>query len=187
MHVIAGTLKGRQLQTPKGHRTHPMSEKVRGGLFNTLGDISGLSVLDGFAGSGALSFEAISRGAKHATAVDIDKNATQAMLESAEDLGVMDKIKIIRANVSGWSDNNPSVQFDLVFAAPPYDNLQPKLIEKLTRHTAKNGLYVLDWPGKEKLPSFIPTTNLPAGRHGYQLLSTKSYGDAQLVFYRRIS
>jgi 16S rRNA (guanine966-N2)-methyltransferase len=64
MRVVAGSLKGRIFNEPSGHQTHPMSEKVRGALFNALGDIEGLSVLDAFAGSGALSFEAVSRGAK---------------------------------------------------------------------------------------------------------------------------
>jgi 16S rRNA (guanine966-N2)-methyltransferase len=101
-----------------------MSDKARGGLFNALGDLSDLSVLDAFAGSGALSFEAISRGASSAVAVDIDKSAYQAMQESISALGLEDKIKAIRANVSGWSDNNSDALFDIVIAAPPYDDLQ---------------------------------------------------------------
>ena len=72
MRIIAGYLGGRQFNSPRSNRTHPMSDKARGGLFNALGDISGLTVLDAFAGSGALSFEAISRGAESVIAVDID-------------------------------------------------------------------------------------------------------------------
>ena len=60
MRVISGKFGGQLFDAPKGHRTHPMSEKVRGALFSVLGDISGLTVLDAFAGSGALSIEAIS-------------------------------------------------------------------------------------------------------------------------------
>ena len=63
MRIIAGTLKGQQFQTPHSHKTHPMGDKIRGALFNVLGDIEGLSFLDAFSGSGALAFEAASRGA----------------------------------------------------------------------------------------------------------------------------
>ena len=60
MRIIAGTLGGRNFDS-KSQATHPMSEKMRGALFNVLGDIDGLKVLDCFAGSGAIGFEAISR------------------------------------------------------------------------------------------------------------------------------
>jgi 16S rRNA (guanine966-N2)-methyltransferase len=154
-----------------------MSEKARGGLFNILGDIGGLTILDAFAGSGALGFEAISRGAKHVTAVDVDKNAINTLKDSAEGLGITQQIKAIRANASGWSDNNSETTFDIVLSAPPYDDLQLQLVQKLTKHVKPGGLYVLDWPGNLKVPEL---TNM-------KLLKNKQYGDAQLAFYRRIS
>ena len=70
MRVIAGRLRGRQFKSPPGRRSHPMSEKMRGALFNVLGDIEGLTLLDAFSGSGAISFEAISRGARSVQAVE---------------------------------------------------------------------------------------------------------------------
>ncbi|MBX4199607.1 RsmD family RNA methyltransferase, partial [Candidatus Saccharibacteria bacterium] len=53
MRIISGQLKGRNFASPRGHKTHPMSDKMRGALFNILGDIEGLSFLDAFSGSGA--------------------------------------------------------------------------------------------------------------------------------------
>src|SRR5665213_4294431 len=129
MRIIAGSLGGRQFSSPRSNRTHPMSDKARGGLFNALGDINGLTILDAFAGSGALSFEAISRGAESVIAVDIDKNAYQAIQESITSLDLKDKVKVIRANISGWSDNNPDLLFDIVISTPPYDDLQPKIVK----------------------------------------------------------
>jgi 16S rRNA (guanine966-N2)-methyltransferase len=82
MRIIAGRLGGRHFASPQGRRTHPMSDKMRGALFNALGDIDGLSVLDAFAGSGALAFEAVSRGAGHAVAIDVDKSAQRAIAEN---------------------------------------------------------------------------------------------------------
>ncbi|MBW3568954.1 RsmD family RNA methyltransferase [Candidatus Parcubacteria bacterium] len=177
MRIIAGKLGGRNFEGPKGHRTHPMSEKARGGLFSALGDIEGLTIFDAFAGSGALSFEAVSRGAKHAAAVDIDKGAIESIKKSIKQLRLGDEVKAIRANASGWSDNNPDTLFDIVLAAPPYDNLQLSLIQKLVKHTKPGGLYVLDWPGNLEVPSLQHAEKLKA----------KKYGDAQLVFYRKIS
>lgn len=178
MRVVAGKLGGRQFEAPAGHRTHPMSEKARGALFNALGDIEGLTILDAFAGSGALSFEALSRGAANALAVEMDKKAHSQILKNIRMLQIEDsKIKAVRANSSGWSDNNPNAEFDLVFAAPPYDDLQLKLLQKLTRHVKNSGVYVLDWPGNLTAPEFV----------GLKQIHQKKYGDAQLVFYRKTS
>ncbi len=177
MRIVAGKFGGRTLHEPHGHRTHPMSEKVRGALFNVLGDIEGLTVLDAFAGSGALSFEALSRGAAHVTATEIDKNSHSVIQQNIQELGVSDQVKAINANSSGWSDNNPDAKFDIVFLAPPYDNLQMKLLVKLSKHIKPDGLLVLDWPGHLDAPKF----------KGFESLSDKNYGDAQLVFYRKIS
>ncbi len=175
MRIIAGYLGGRQFSSPRSNRTHPMSDKARGGLFNSLGDISGLSILDAFAGSGALSFEAISRGAASVIAVDIDKSAFSAMKDSIKDLAIEDKVKVIRANISGWSDNNPDSLFDIVIAAPPYDDLQPKIVLKIVRHLKPEGLYILDWPSREPIPELT----------GLKQVAEHDYGDAKLVFFRR--
>lgn len=153
-----------------------MSEKARGGLFSALGDVSGLTVLDAFAGSGALSFEAISRGAKSAVAIDIDQNAASTIKKNAIKLGNNKLIKIVRANASGWSDNNEKTRFDLVFIAPPYDDLQVNLVGKLSRHLSQEGIFVLDWPKGEKVPSI----------DGMETVKQKNYGDANLVFYKKI-
>ena len=67
MKVVAGSRGGRNFASPHNNRTHPMSDKVRGALFNALGDLDGLSVLDAYAGSGACSLEAASRGAAECT------------------------------------------------------------------------------------------------------------------------
>jgi len=176
MRIIAGTLKGRQFDAPHGQRTHPMSEKARGGLFSILGDINGLAVLDAFAGSGALSFEAISRGASKAVAIDIDKSANSTIVKGIASLGLQGRMKAIRANASGWSDNNTEIQFDIVFAAPPYDDVQPQLVQKLTKHVKPSGLYILDWPSQMEAPEL----------DGLELIKQQNYGDAQLVFYRKV-
>lgn len=177
MRIVSGSLGGRLFSSPHGHRTHPMSEKVRGALFNSLGDIGGLTVLDAFAGSGALSFEAISRGAGSALAIDSDKSAQRAIIENVQALKLSDKIKLIKANAYGWSRNNPDELFDVVLLDPPFTNLQEELLAKLAAHSKPGGTVVLSLP---------PTSNFSLPSTIYHLLSTKFYGDAQLVFYHRV-
>lgn len=152
-----------------------MSDKMRGALFNILGDTQGLTVLDAFAGSGALSSEAISRGAAKAMAIDIDKSAYVQIQKNIKDLQIEDEVKAIRANASSWSDNNPEVEFDLVLLDPPYDDLPHELLSKLTKHAKPSGLVALSYPGNIQPPKF----------DGLDLITAKLYGDAQLVFYRK--
>lgn len=173
MRIIAGSLKGRHIAETHGHRTHPMSEKIRGALFNALGDIEGLTAFDAFTGTGAVAVEAISRGAARVIAIDSDKEAYKTASRNAGGLN----IKVTQANVSSWSDNTPDAQFDIVVADPPYDDVKTSLLEKLAMHTKKGGVFVISVP-----PIFIIKMS-----EDFELLATKQYGDAKLEFYRRIS
>src|SRR5437868_15008558 len=112
MRIIAGTLKGQQFQTPHSHKTHPMGDKIRGALFNVLGDIEGLTFLDAFAGSGALAFEAASRGAKSVVAIDNDRAAHLVIEKNVRDLHLQKIVKVTKANTGGWSIHNMENKFD---------------------------------------------------------------------------
>ncbi len=175
MRVISGFLGGRTFTSPRGHRIHPMSEKMRGAIFGVLGDIKGLTVLDAFSGSGALSFEAISRGAKSAIAVEVDKNAHRTISENCKALGIEERVKAIRAFLNAWSTRHQNERFDLVFADPPYDDVPYRDMKVLPRHVKDTGTLVLSWPGGEE----------PLKFEGLQAVQTKNYGDGQLVFYRK--
>lgn len=173
MRIIAGRYKGRIIHEAHGHRTHPMSEKIRGALFNALGDIEGLRVLDAFTGTGAVAIEALSRGAAHVTAVDEDKEAHRCATKNCKALSLEKYMQVTQANVSSWSERNPAILFDIVIADPPYDDVQEDVLQKLTRHVKSSGLYVLSLPAHS---AFVPI--------GCQLLTQKNYGDATLQFYR---
>ncbi len=175
IRIISGDLKGRKLITPKGQRTHPMGDRVRSGLFNALGDIKDLMVLDAFGGSGALSVEALSRGASSALIIEIDAQAQAVIEKNILVLGLRGIAKLVKANCSTWSDRNPEQTFDLVFAAPPYDDLQEGTLQKLVRHVKPGGLYILDWPGGKKLPEL----------DGLNFIKELQFGDACIGFYRK--
>lgn len=177
MRVIAGWLGGRNFNSPNGHRTHPMSDKIRGAIFGVLGDIKGLTVLDAFAGSGALAIEAISRGAGSALAIEVDKRAHTVLSENIKSLGIEDRIKAVRSFAGAWSTRHQAKFFDLIFVDPPYDNIPYRDLKSLPRHLADKGTLVLSWPGQAEPLKFAGLTTVQA----------KHYGDAQLVFYQKIS
>lgn len=154
-----------------------MSDKVKGALFNALGDLDGLTVLDAFAGSGALSYEAVSRGALSVLAIDNDKSAQRTIGENIQALRLAGRVRLIKAGCVAWSTNNPERQFDIVLADPPYDKLQRNTLVQLTGHVREDGLFVLSYPGSQEAPQY----------KSLSLVAHKRYGDACLLFYRRTS
>lgn len=152
-----------------------MSDKARGALFNVLGDIDGLTVLDPFAGTGALSFEAISRGVASATAIDSDRTAQKTIRDNIKKLGLDGRVKLIAATANAWLSTSPNETFDLVLCDPPHDNLQPNLLQRLAERTKPGGIVVLSLPPSSNFE--LPTN--------YQLVANKSYGDIRLEFYKR--
>lgn len=176
MRVVGGSLGGRTFDAPRGHRTHPMSDKIRGALFNMLGDINGLEIADLYAGSGAISFEAISRGAFGSVAVETDKVAHTTIARNIVALNLASRVKAHKMYVHSWL-NRTNKQFDIVIADPPYDDLQYKTLEKLPDLVKKGGLLVYSLPPKSRL--ILQKT--------CEKVSEKSYGDATLAIYRKIS
>jgi 16S rRNA (guanine966-N2)-methyltransferase len=125
MRVIAGTYGGRELTAPKGRATRPTSDRVREALFSILGDIDGLSVLDLFAGSGALAIEALSRGADRATLVDSAAPAIAAIKRNLESLGAV--AEVVRQPAARFlqAASRDARQYDLIFLDPPYRHASP--------------------------------------------------------------
>lgn len=177
VRIVSGRFGGRSIACPPGERTHPMGERIRGSLFNILGDITGLTVLDAFAGSGSLGLEALSRGAAEATFIEQDKVAQNIIGENITTLGVSGNAKLIRASVARWDETAESQQFNIIFADPPYHNVQLSTVSRLVKYLKPNGLMVLSYPGRES----VPTVN------GVVVVDNRSYGDAALAFYRPVA
>jgi 16S rRNA (guanine966-N2)-methyltransferase len=124
VRIIAGTLKGRQLKAPTWDGLRPTSDRLRETLFDILAPrIAGARVLDGYAGTGAVGIEAISRGASHVTFVERDPRAVRLIRENLARAGVPERYAIIRAGFvdAAHSPASPRADpFDVVFLDPPY-------------------------------------------------------------------
>mgnify|MGYP000893576853 CR=1 FL=1 len=139
-----------------------------------MADVSGLSFLDAFSGSGAVALEAISRGADKAVAVEVDKKAYSVIEKNVEMLGIGDKVRVVRAYVNAWSTRHQSELFDIIVADPPYDDIPLRDMKILPRHLKTDGLLVLSFPKKADWYPF----------EGCELIQSKSYGDSTLHIYQ---
>jgi 16S rRNA (guanine966-N2)-methyltransferase len=121
VRVVAGRWGGRRLQAPSGDATRPTSDRVREALFSILaGRVDGASVLDLFAGSGALGIEALSRGAATATFVDSAPAAIRAVRANLKAVGAEAEVRRADALRFLGSASGHARQYDLVFLDPPY-------------------------------------------------------------------
>ncbi len=176
LRIIAGQYGGRTIAAPDGRKTHPMSERVRNALFNSIGgEVAGANILDAFAGTGAIGFEALSRGASYVTFIERDRVAQKVLDENITTLGVQDQTKLIRASVAAWVSTYDGPQFDIIFADPPYHDVQFSTAISLMGLLKPSALMVLSHPGRSECPT----------RPGVVVVDNRSYGDATLTLFRR--
>jgi 16S rRNA (guanine(966)-N(2))-methyltransferase RsmD len=181
VRVIAGTLKGRRLKPPTWEGLRPTSDKLRETLFNILAPrIAGARFLDGYAGTGAVGIEAISRGAASVTFVENDRRAETLIAENLAHCGVENGYAIIRATVARAIDQldaaafGPYELFDIVWLDPPYEEQPGAVLEAAGVLMASGGLLVLEHARRRPAPE-------TAGRlvRVRQVFS----GDSTLSFY----
>jgi 16S rRNA (guanine966-N2)-methyltransferase len=126
MRIIAGEYRSRRIHTPDNDKTRPTTDRSRESLFNVLEnlmDLEGIRVLDLFAGSGAVAFEALSRGAEEAVLVEKDRTAINSIRINAEDLEVEGQVKVISKDAYqsvSWLNGD----FDLIFVDAPYRDIR---------------------------------------------------------------
>jgi 16S rRNA (guanine966-N2)-methyltransferase len=178
MRVIAGRYKGRRLKSPNWEGLRPTSDKLRETLFNILASrIDAAYVVDGYAGTGALGIEALSRGAKHVTFIDKNRRAVALIEENLKACGVEGGYTIQRADVVAALDASPAAAaFDLILLDPPYDieNVSA-VLDGAARHLATGGLIVLERATRREADE-------PAAV--VRVRNVKS-GDSTLTFYIR--
>jgi 16S rRNA (guanine966-N2)-methyltransferase len=179
MRIISGDLGGRPFEQPKTRSVRPMSDKVRAALFDVVGPISGLAVLDAYAGSGAAGFEAASRGAVLVDAIENNPRVAKTIQQNARLLGLDWGYVLYQLSVETWlaspqQQENRS-RYGLIVADPPYANLEADIIERLADFLAPGGVLALSHSSK------IPAPVLKS----VELAVTKTYGDTALSFYKK--
>ena len=125
VRIVAGELRGRRLPVPAGRSVRPTSDRVREALFSILGErVRGARVLDAYSGTGALGFEALSRGAAEATFIESDPGTAGRLEENARRFGVASRCRVLCCRVlDRLAGNAEKAPFDLVFADPPYGSV----------------------------------------------------------------
>jgi 16S rRNA (guanine966-N2)-methyltransferase len=122
MRVVAGSARGHRLAAPPGDRVRPTADRVREATFNALGSLDlvhDATVVDLFAGTGALGIEALSRGARHATFVDADARSLAAVRANLAATGLAGRATVVRGDAVAWCTAHAD-EFDLALADPPY-------------------------------------------------------------------
>ncbi|MGW4095404.1 16S rRNA (guanine(966)-N(2))-methyltransferase RsmD [Mycobacterium sp. NPDC004974] len=175
--IIAGTLGGRRIAVPRSG-TRPTSDRVREAVFNALTarlDFTGLSVLDLYAGSGALGLEALSRGATSATFVEADARAAAVIAENIASLGVR-AATVRRGSVEVVLAGGATRPVDLVFADPPYD-LDDAAVDAMLVVLAEAGWVTVGSVVLVERRSSSGPVSWPAG---WDELSSRRYGDTRV-------
>ena len=168
MRVIAGRLRGRPLQAPRGRDGRPTSDRGREAVFSILASVDGARVLDLFAGSGALAVESLSRGAASATLIDSSAAAIGAIRRNLQALGLDAEVRKIPAIAFLEAARTAAQVYDLVFVDPPYRQasvLAPALSNALPPVLAPGARVVLESDRREPLELELP------------LLTERRYGD----------
>jgi 16S rRNA (guanine966-N2)-methyltransferase len=176
LRIIAGEFGGRKIDAPDRRSTHAMSERARGAMFNSLGDIvKGSRVLDAFAGSGAIGIEALSRGARTAVFVEKDRIACKIIAKNLNMLSLESRAQLIRTTVHNWLETSSEEEFDLIFVDPPYHDPQFSTVSKLFGLLKPGGTMVLSHPGKGEVPF----------SNEIVVVDNRSYANAHLTYFRR--
>jgi 16S rRNA (guanine966-N2)-methyltransferase len=147
--IVAGSLGGRRLTVPAGQGTRPTSDRVREALFSSLEamvDLDGSRFADLYAGSGAVGFEACSRGAAHVLLAESDAKAARTVRANIATLGVGGTVKLVADKVERLLQQEPDAPFDVVFVDPPYavtDERVGAVLEALTAQWLADGAIVV--------------------------------------------
>jgi len=188
LRIVAGSLKGRAIVAPEGQGTRPTSDRARQAVFNVLEHaawaepLQGARVIDLYAGSGALGFEAISRGAGFCLFVETDDGARGAIRENAEAYGLFGRTRVHRRSATdlGLRPGSAGEAFDLAFLDPPYrQGLGEQTLARLAEgRWLKPGALVVFERGSDE-----PEIDTP----GYERLDARDYGAARVLFLKALA
>lgn len=178
MRIISGKKRGHKLFEFEGSDIRPTQDRVRESIFNLICEyVNGSSVLDLFGGSGALSFEALSRGAKGSVIVDIDKRAVNLIYKNADSLGFRDEITVLNNEAMSYLKACDK-KFDIIFLDPPYNKgfISPiirTIIDK--RLLSDDGIIVLESDNTDEHGEFYELQIKKQRRYGRAFVTIYSY------------
>jgi 16S rRNA (guanine966-N2)-methyltransferase len=175
MRIIAGSRKGARIFAPKGHEVRPTGDRVREAVFNLVGPVGELDVLDLFAGSGAMGLEALSRGAARVTFVEADRAAADTIVRNLDKLR-LEGATVLREDAVRKLAADAAVgrRYDLVLIDPPYRmlaRLLPTLASYLPAVVTPEGLVVVESDAREE-----PELPLPKR-------TSRRYGSARVTVF----
>ena len=174
MQIISGLYKNSKIESPNDSHTHPMGAREKNALFNMLTPyLSGATVLDAFAGSGALGLEALSRGAKSCVFIEKSPKVAKIIEKNINFIG-KNVVKNTTVLIKNVEDFLPENSFDIVIADPPYDKFNQIKIEKLGDFTSVGGILVISHPKDTEI-------NLP----NFEILKSNSYAAARISIFRK--
>ncbi len=181
MRIIAGWARGRVLKGPSREGIRPTADRVREAIFNILGQwLDGLTILDLFAGTGAMALEALSRGAKSAVLVDHSRESISICKENIDQLEMSNLASVVCASVAPATLEKLRKygSFDLIFADPPYRHSSNDVLNAIASVDLlnKNGRLVIEHDKRVALPGLV--TNL-------ELREDRRFGDTVVSFYRK--
>lgn len=181
MRIISGTAKGRRLAGPKSPLIRPVSDKVKEALFNILGSVENLSVLDLFAGTGSVGLEAVSRGAAKVVLVDSGFEALKIIHQNIVACHLDEAAEVLRGNIPHILKKlaKKEQRFDLVFVDPPYDRglINPSLSALLEfKLIDAQSLVIIEHSPRE----------IPACK-GLSLTDRRKYGQTYVSFFKNSS
>ncbi len=167
LRIIAGEFKGRRLKAPAGRTVRPTGDRVKEAWFSILQQsIPDARVLDLFAGSGALGFEALSRGAVSVDFVEHSKASLAAIRDNATTLNVGDRVTIHRSDALRFAERLQPAQYDVAFADPPYASDEAERLVTLFRATPFARAFSIEHSADRALPGD----------------DTRRYGDTAITF-----
>jgi 16S rRNA (guanine966-N2)-methyltransferase len=170
MKITGGSFKSRDIAQPSAETTRPMTGKATEAIFNMLGDMGGLSVLDLYAGSGVLGIESVSRGAGSVIAVERDRQAARVIQDNYDRLGISEVVQIETQPVPLWLATN-TMTFDIVFTDPPFAEFDETAFIEASKKAGN--VYVVRHGKGQTLPS-VP---------GMDLRRHRQYGNSLLALY----
>ena len=171
MRILSGKWGGRKVFFEENPATHPMGEREKNAMFNMVGDLSDLAVLDWFAGSGQIGLECLSRGAGKVVFVEKDKKSRVNIKRNLAEFGEAPNSAEVLAE-KGELD----LQFDLIFADPPYDKFSDFDFSGVAEMLTAGGRFVLSSPKNAETPEIS----------GMEMLKSNTYAGARISIYQKM-